>query len=155
MSALHSGVIRFLGWASTHRATRGVVAAAMWTAVIYPFLDGLIIAVLCGVAFGVGSAITVPAPRPPEQRRLSCSVTRQAAASPRRPRRPAGRPVLRRARPRRHRRRCPLWRTGDDPPATSMNDDPGAGWWDLNRSRGCTGPWRTSSWSRRTAREPQ
>ncbi|WP_405144358.1 hypothetical protein OG589_11885 [Sphaerisporangium sp. NBC_01403] len=51
-------------WCANHRLIWGAIAAVIWAAVMYQFVDGLLIAALCGAAFGVVSAVTLP--RPPK-----------------------------------------------------------------------------------------
>jgi hypothetical protein len=47
-----AAIIRAWEWMRRHRVVTGVVGGAIWAAVMYPFVDALWIAVLCGVAFG-------------------------------------------------------------------------------------------------------
>lgn len=49
-------------WATTHRPLWGIIAAIVWSLILWPFLSDLTIAVLCGMAFGAVSAISLPQP---------------------------------------------------------------------------------------------
>ncbi|MBF8184809.1 hypothetical protein ITP53_03435 [Nonomuraea sp. K274] len=49
-------------WAAGHRIAWGVLAAVVWTALVYLFVDNMVIALLCGAAFGAVSAATLPPP---------------------------------------------------------------------------------------------
>lgn len=54
-------------WATTHRPLWAIIAAIAWSLILWPFVGDLTIAVLCGMAFGAVSAISLPQP-PPQAR---------------------------------------------------------------------------------------
>ncbi|HEY0699400.1 MAG TPA: hypothetical protein VGD43_16495 [Micromonospora sp.] len=53
---------RFLRWSAARRPLVMFVAAVVWTAIIYPFVDNAFVAALCGIAFGAVIAQTLPRP---------------------------------------------------------------------------------------------
>lgn len=55
-------LMRAWKWATSHRPAWGLLAAALWALIIWVFVDDILIAAICGVAFGVISATTLPNP---------------------------------------------------------------------------------------------
>ncbi|MGW0810602.1 hypothetical protein [Nonomuraea sp. NPDC002799] len=58
-------LVAFLRWASGHRLAWGVIAAVLWTMIVYLLVRNILIALLCGAAFGAVSATSLPSPPPP------------------------------------------------------------------------------------------
>jgi len=49
-------------WAASHRHAWGLLATVLWALIIWLFVDDVLIAAICGAAFGAISATTLPDP---------------------------------------------------------------------------------------------
>jgi hypothetical protein len=57
-----TALLKVWAWAAGHRPAWGVIAAVAWTAIMYLILRQVVIALLCGAAFGAVSATSLHSP---------------------------------------------------------------------------------------------
>lgn len=57
-----SAFLRFMSWLARHRPAVAAGAAILWTLVMLIFVDAVWIAAVCGIAFGIVLARSLPEP---------------------------------------------------------------------------------------------
>jgi len=62
-------LLKLWDWAAHHRPAWGVISAIAWAVIMYLFIGDAAISLLCGAAFGLISARTLPLPPPQPQPR--------------------------------------------------------------------------------------
>jgi hypothetical protein len=55
-------LMRAWQWATDHRPAWGLLAATFWALIVWAFVHDILIAAICGAAFGAISATTLPHP---------------------------------------------------------------------------------------------
>ncbi|MGA8117749.1 MAG: hypothetical protein WCA46_29285 [Actinocatenispora sp.] len=61
----NSPLVRLWRWAATHRRTWLVISGLVWAGLIWLIMRNLLIAVVCGAAFGAIFAFSLPHPPTP------------------------------------------------------------------------------------------